>query len=242
MTVVTALGDSFTCGEGVGVRVDPDATWVALLAGAFPDGRLVRLAEPGARVADVRDRQLPLVPGRVDVATVLVGLNDVGRSGFDAGRAAADLLTLVAALRERAGTVVVGRLHDAVSLLPLPARIAAACRLRLAAVNGAVDRAAALDGVHVVDLGAVPVLADPGGWSVDRIHPSPAGHRGMAMAAAEALRGAGLPVGPIGEGETPRGASRRARAWWAARHGVPYAATHLGDIGRPLASAMLRRG
>lgn len=242
MTVVAALGDSFTCGEGVGVRLEPAATWVSLLAAALPDGRLVRLAEPGARLADVRVRQLPQVPDRVDVATVLVGLNDVGRSGFDAATAAADLVAVVRALRERADAVLLGRLHDAVSLLPLPARIATACRGRLAAVNAAVDRSAALDGVQVVDLGRVPVLAAPGGWSVDRIHPSAAGHRGMAAAAAAALRCAGLPVAPIDEPETPVAATRRARAWWAARHGMPYAATHLRDVGQPLVSAMLRRG
>ena len=70
MTVVVALGDSLTCGEGVGVRVRPEDTWVALLARALPAGRLVRLAVPGARVADVRCGQLPLVPGGVDVATL----------------------------------------------------------------------------------------------------------------------------------------------------------------------------
>ena len=43
VTVVVALGDSFTCGEGVGVRVDPDATWVALLARA-PGGGAERSA------------------------------------------------------------------------------------------------------------------------------------------------------------------------------------------------------
>ncbi|MGY2128359.1 GDSL-type esterase/lipase family protein [Blastococcus sp. SYSU DS0617] len=241
MTVVAALGDSFTCGEGVGIRLDPAATWVSLLATALPDGRVVRLAEPGARIADVRARQLPLVPARVEVATLLVGLNDIGRSGFDADAAVADLLAVVRAVRDRADAVVVGRLHDAVSLLPLPARITAACRVRLAAVNAAVDRASALDRVHVVDLADVSVLGSSAGWSADRIHPSGAGHRGMAAAAAAVLRAAGLPATTITEAVAPSGASRRARVWWAARHGLPYAATHLHDIGQPLASALLRR-
>jgi lysophospholipase L1-like esterase len=242
VTVVVALGDSFTCGEGVGVRVQPEDTWVALLARALPAGRLVRLAVPGARVADVRTGQLPLVPGGADVATLLVGLNDVARSGFDAAAVGADLLETVAALRSRADDVLLGRLHDAGALLPLPARVAQATRRRIEGVNAAVDEAARWSGVRVLDLRLVPVLARPGGWSVDRVHPSPAGHQGMAAAAIEALRAAGRQPGrPIVEVVEPRGSSWSARGWWAVRHGLPYAACHVWEIGGPIASAVLRR-
>ncbi|SDX66334.1 Lysophospholipase L1 [Geodermatophilus africanus] len=242
MTVVVALGDSLTCGEGVGVRVRPEDTWVALLARALPAGRLVRLAVPGARVADVRTGQLPLVPGGADIATLLVGLNDVARSGFDAAAVGAEILETVAALRSRADDVLLGRLHDAGALLPLPARVAQATRRRIEEVNAAVDEAARSSGVRVLDLRLVPVLARPGGWSVDRVHPSPAGHHGMAAAAMEALRGAGRQPGrPIGEVVEPRGSSRRARGWWAVRHGLPYAARHVRELGGPIASAVLRR-
>jgi len=243
VTVVAALGDSFTCGEGVGVRVDPAATWVALLAGALPEGRLLRLAVPGARVADVRTRQLPLLPDRVDVATLLVGLNDVARSGFAPATVRADLLAVVAVLASRADAVLVGRLHDAAGLLPLPRPVDRAARQRIALVNAAVDEAAGRPGVRVLDLGRVPVLASPGGWSVDRIHPGPAGHRGMAAAAAEALRAAGRQhVGAVGEEAVPRGPSCGARGWWALRHGLPYAAGHLREIGGPLLSGVRGRG
>jgi lysophospholipase L1-like esterase len=243
VTVVAALGDSFTCGVGVGVRVDPAETWVALLTAALPDGRLLRLAEPGARVADVRIRQLPLLPCPVDVATLLVGLNDVGRSGFDATEVGAQLLDVVAALRPRAERVVLGRLHDAPGLLSVPFRVAQAARDRIADVNRAVDEAAGWPGVSVLDLGRVPALGEPGGWSVDRIHPSAAGHQGMATLAVELLRSAGRPgLTPIEEAAVPDGPSRTARGWWAIRHGLPYATRHLRDIGGPMASAVLRRG
>lgn len=242
MTVVAALGDSFTCGEGVGISLDPAATWVSLVAGALPDGRVVRLAEPGARVVDVRDRQLPALPERVDVATLVVGLNDVARAGFDPAAVTARLLEVVAGLRARADDVLVGRLHDAVALLPVPARVAAASRRRIETVNSAVDRVGEWPGVRVLDLGAVPALGQHGGWSVDRIHPSAAGHRAMAAAAVELLRGAGRPAAPLEDVTVPRGATRRARARWAVRHGLPYAAGHLRELGAPLASAVLRRG
>jgi lysophospholipase L1-like esterase len=197
---------------------------------------------PGARVADVRSRQLPLVPDDADVATLLVGMNDVARSGFDAADVGADLLATVAALRSRADDVLLGRLHDAGALLPLPARVGQATRRRIEQVNAAVDEASRWPGVRVLDLRRVPALAKPGGWSVDRIHPSPAGHHGMAAAAIEVLRDAGRhPVTPIGEVVVPSGSSPKARGWWAVRHGLPYAAGHLREIGAPMASALLGR-
>lgn len=243
MTVVAALGDSFTCGVGVGVRVHPAATWVALLSRALPDGRLLRLAVPGARLADVRTGQLPALPARVDVATLLVGLNDIARSGFDPATVGTDLLEVVAALLDRADEVLLGRLHDAAALLPLPSRAAQVARHRIGLVNAAVDEAAGWPGVRVLDLSRVPGLTQPGGWSVDHIHPSPAGHRGMAAAAVEVLRAAGRPaVTPVAEVAVPRAPSRRARSWWAVRHGLPYATGHLREIGGPLVSALRRRG
>ena len=243
MTLVAALGDSFTCGVGVGVRVHPAQTWAALLSRALPDGRLLRLAVPGARLIDVRTGQLPALPARVDVATLVVGLNDVARSGFDPATVGTDLLEVVATVLHRADEVLVGRLHDAAALLPLPAGAARAARDRIGLVNAAVDEMAGWPGVRVLDLGRVPALTQPGGWSVDRVHPSPAGHRGMAAAAVEVLRAAGRPaLTPIAEVAVPRGPSRRARGWWVARHGVPYAIGHLHDIGAPVASALRRRG
>lgn len=243
MTVVAALGDSFTCGEGVGVRVAPDATWVALLARALPDGRLLRLAVPGARVAGVRARQLPLLTGHVDVATLVIGLNDVARSGFDAAAVTADLRHVVSMLRDRAEEVVLGRLHDPSAVLPLPAGLARATRRRIEVLNAVVDEAARLPGVSILDLGAVPALAQPGGWSVDRIHPSAAGHGGMAAAAIDALRAGGRQrPSPLAVASVPPGPSRLDRCGWMFRHGLPYAAGHLREMGVPLASAVLGRG
>lgn len=243
MTVVAALGDSFTCGEGVGVRVDPAATWAALLTDALPHGRLVRLAEPGARVADVARRQVPRLPPRVDLATLVVGLNDVARPGSAVTGVGSQLLEVVAALCGRSDQVLLGRLHDAGALLPLPARLALVARRRTALVNAAVDEAGSWPGVRVLDLRLVPALAQPGGWAADRIHPGPAGHRGMAAVAVDVLRSAGrFHPTPIGEVAVPGGPSRRARGWWTVRHGLPYAAGHLRTVGGPLTSALLRRG
>jgi len=213
MTVVAALGDSLTCGEGVGVRVVPTITWVGLLAGALPNGRLVRLARAGARARDVRLRQLPELPDQVDVVTLLVGLNGVARAGFDAAAVRADLLAVVAALRTLDAEVLLARLHDPVALLPLPPRVAGAARVRVAAVNAAVDVAASWPGVRVLDLALVSALSQPGGWSVDRVHPSAAGHHGIAAAAIRSLLAGGRHHPTVmAEPVLPRGPARVLKA------------------------------
>lgn len=97
---VVALGDSTSCGEGVGLAVDPALTWPARLTRALPGAGLLALAAPGARVGDVRERQLgPAPAARPHLATLLIGLNDVGRGSFCAARVRADLLELVRAVR-----------------------------------------------------------------------------------------------------------------------------------------------
>ncbi|MGY1747758.1 GDSL-type esterase/lipase family protein [Modestobacter sp. SYSU DS0511] len=241
MTLVAALGDSLSCGEGVGLRIEAERTWVGLVSAALPGARLVPLATAGARVADVRDRQLPRVPGELDLATVLVGLNDVARSGFVPDAVGGGLLDVVTALRARRAEVLVGRLHDPAAVLRLPGPVARAVRQRVAVVNAAVDAAAELPGVHVVDLGAVPALAGAPGWAADRVHPSRAGHRGLAAAATEVLRAAGWVPEPVTGPPPGRGPTTGEQAWWALRHGLPYAVGHARELGGPVASAVLRR-
>lgn len=57
------LGDSFSCGEGVGLDIRPVQTWTALLCQALPGSRLANLSTAGARVRDVRRIQLPEAVG-----------------------------------------------------------------------------------------------------------------------------------------------------------------------------------
>lgn len=239
MTVrVVALGDSLSCGEGVGLRVPLEGTWPALLAEAVPGGRLLPLAVAGARTRDVRERQLPAaIAAQPHLATLLVGLNDVSRAGWDAGRVDADLRATTRALRRTGATVLLGRLHDPGRHLPLPERVRDRVRRRVAAVNAAVDRAAAEarrgDGgdVHVLDLAAVPALLVRRAWAVDRLHPGEAAHALVAAAAARVLSTAGLPVGVPAPQPLPARAPGAVRAtWWASRHGGPWLAAHAREV------------
>lgn len=218
-----ALGDSFTCGEGVGVQVPLAATWAALLADALGLEH-VSLAAAGARVRDVVASQLPRAQ-EAEVSTLLVGLNDAARGGFDGPAVHAGLLSCVGRLVELSGRVVLGRLHDPSHVLWLPPPLGARLRRRVAVVNAAVDEAAAFPRVRIVDLAAVPELQGPAGWAVDRVHPSAAGHQALARVAAEALGHDVLPPVPL-----PAAPGVLQRTAWGARHGVPYLAGQL--IGR----------
>jgi lysophospholipase L1-like esterase len=220
MSGLQALGDSFTCGEGVGVQVPLEGTWAALLAGGL--GLEHRsLAVAGSRVRDVLDEQLPLADIAV-VSTLLVGLNDAARGGFDPAAVRRRLLDAVTHLAALSGAVVVGRLHDPSRVLWLPYPMARALRRRVALVNEAVDEAADIPRVTVVDLGGVPELQHPSGWAVDRVHPSAAGHQGLARAAAARL-GHDLPA----PAAVPAAPGLARRAVWGLRHGGPYLAAQL---------------
>ncbi|SNS99034.1 Lysophospholipase L1 [Geodermatophilus pulveris] len=233
MTVrVVSLGDSTSCGEGVGVRVPADRTWPSLLARGVPDAELTCLAVAGARLRELRAGQLaPAVAAAPHLATLLVGLNDIARGGFCGRSFARDLAVVVQALRGVGATVLLGRLHDPCRLLPLPAPVRGAVLRRVAEVNGAVDRLAVLPGVHVLDLAAVPGVQERRSWDVDRLHPAAELHGRIARTAAEVLQRAGLglelpPVPPLPAG----GPSVVREALWAARHGAPWLVGHLRGV------------
>lgn len=249
-TRLAALGDSLTCGEGVGLSLDPSHAWAALLAGALDDGSpnggsLTLTAAPGARVRDVLAAQLPVaLAARPDIATVLVGLNDVVRSGFDPAMVRRDLLTAVSALRGVGARVVLVRLHDPTAILWLPGWVVRYVGARVGAVNRAVDEVARLDpGVHLLDLGDVIALRRPGAWTVDRVHPNRLGHQAIAAAAADVLRTAGVRVGQVPLQPVPaRGPGLPARAVWAVRYGLPWALRHSRQLVRPAGVVPARSG
>lgn len=241
---LVALGDSITA--GVGDTVGPDAThgpgWAAHLAAVLGVAEFSNLATNGARSRDVADTQLDAaLVLRPRLATVLVGGNDVLRSDFDARFTLADLHRCVGELR-RAGTDVVLVRLPVIGLFELTPRLVRhVMRRRVAAINAAVDEvaaAAAAEGPdatgtsptqgRVVVIDAAEAIAPAGAkaWHVDRVHPSPAGHRRLALGVATALadldpayaaaaRAARLPSAP----DPP---SARQRLVWLVRAGLPW--------------------
>lgn len=236
-----ALGDSVSCGEGVGVHVDRGDTWVGLIARAI-DAELDLVANAGARVSDLRNQQLPVaLTRRASLTTVLIGLNDVIRGGFDPEAVRADLLATITGLHSSEGTLLLARLHDPTALIRLPRRLRRCLVERVAVINSAID-AGRGPGVVVLDLARIPTLQARAGWAVDRLHPSAAGHFAIAAAACALLTDSGFGVC---EPHAPHSAlpvyGTLAEARWLARHGAPYLARHLGQIGVPLAGMIVNR-
>lgn len=239
MRTLVALGDSFSCGEGVGVRIDVSQTWVGLLARTL-GADLDVLAVAGATVGGLRVHQLPVAMHRPSaLATVLVGLNDVFSSDYDGESVRDQLGSVIAELRRRHRPVLVARLHDPCATLPLPSRVRAVLRDRLAAINAVVDSSIG-DGVIVFDLASVPVLGRREGWAVDRLHPSAVGHRAIGLAAAEAL--SAMPAKDLTRQPSAVVPTRLDECRWAVRHGSPWMVKRLWRVGPPIAGMLFKSG
>ena len=208
---LVALGDSITV--GVGDTVGPDAAhgtgWAAHLAAVLGLESFTNLATNGARSHDVAGTQLDAALAlRPRLATVLVGGNDILRSDFDARRTLMDLQRCVTELCRVGADVVLVRL-PLIGLFEIsPRLVRRVMRRRVALINAAVDEVAAAvrsgepstasvpcepgpstgsGRVVVVDAAQAIAPAGAKAWHIDRVHPSPAGHRGLALAAAGAL-------------------------------------------------------
>ena len=190
-----ALGDSASCGVG-----DPTPEgwrgWAQLLTDAIAVDHYVsfcKLAVPGATVADVRRRQLDdAVAHRPVVASLVVGLNDVLRSTWDADQVRSDLLQCAGALARHGALVLTVRFHDHARVLGLPRLLARPVRRRIDDLNAIYDEVHERYGGLQIDLSADPAIYDRDMWAFDRLHPSELGHRRLARQVAELLVAEGL--------------------------------------------------
>jgi lysophospholipase L1-like esterase len=208
---LVALGDSITNGHGKPALGVHPQSWAQWLAEAL-DLPFTKLAADGAMAADVLREQVPRLRGPYDVGCVFAGVNDVRVPAFDPGAYERDLRAIAKAVDAASERVV---------LLTLPAdlgRPRAAPKPR--AASAIVRRVAADTGAAVVeleDLAGAPWLLP------DAVHPTAIGQLEIADRAARVLGAPRLPSATV---EVHR--SRRARARYAARHGVLLA----GDLRR----------
>jgi len=220
-----ALGDSFT--EGLDDQ-RADGTyrgWADLVA-----DDLAR-REPGLRYANlaVRGRLLPQVIAeqvpralsmKPDLVSLVGGVNDMLRPGFDVHALRRSLDRAVGALRESGSDVLLvvgvnptGRSRALARLMP-----------RVVALNEAVAEVAQRWGCYPVDLFDADVFDDHRMWATDRLHLSPVGHERVAGAYLQAL-GLGddwwrepLPTAAPASWST----ARRDDAAWLGAHLLPW--------------------
>ena len=194
-----ALGDSTTLGIG-----DPSPTgwrgWARLLAEALETSYGVsfcNLAASGATAAEVAAVQLaPALDHRPDLASLIVGVNDTMRSTWDPVRVRSDLLGCAAALHAAGAVLLTVRFHDHGAVFGLPGVLRRPLFERIETVNRVYDEIHARYGGPRVDLAQCPQVAARAAWSIDRLHPSEAGHRILAREFAVLLNREGLDFVP----------------------------------------------
>ncbi|MEV0846046.1 GDSL-type esterase/lipase family protein, partial [Streptomyces sp. NPDC049954] len=163
------------------------------------------------------------VAHRPDVASLIVGVNDVMRSSWDTVRLRDDLMTCADALAGQGALLMTARFHDHSVMWPMPGWMKRSIQRRTADLNAIWDEAHATYGGLRLDLGAVPDLHERRFWAADRLHPSELGHRRMARAFGEQLVSHGFTFEPPSlepSGGLPT--SWRQDLAWMAGEGVPW--------------------
>ncbi|MGN9782581.1 SGNH/GDSL hydrolase family protein [Nonomuraea sp. ZG12] len=190
-TRYVALGDSQTEGLGDGDEVRGYRgladRLAEHLAGASPELHYANLSVRGRLASQVLAEQLgPALRLRPDLATVIAGMNDLIRPGFDAAAVAASLEEMFAALTGAGAHVLTVTFPDIGKIAPLARPLLP----RVLALNEHIREAAGRHRVTVVDTFPHAFATDARMWSSDRLHASPLGHARIAAAFAHAL---GLP-------------------------------------------------
>ena len=238
MTTFTALGDSITLGLGDPApagAAGPAAGWrgwAVFLAEGLPGGQLYNLAATGAQAADVERTQLPrALELRPDVASVVVGINDTLRRGFDPARVHAALGHVIGSLSAAGAVVLTMRLPDPGRMLGMPAALARPLARRINELNAITDQLAAQFGTLHFDAAADGQVYDRCMWSVDRLHPSERGHRHIACRFHDQLAAHGHPVGPRpGAEPTSPAPTRRDEFTWMATKGTKWVLRRCTDL------------
>ncbi|MFC6084472.1 SGNH/GDSL hydrolase family protein [Sphaerisporangium aureirubrum] len=220
-----AVGDSQTEGLNDGDETAGYRGWAdrlaEMLAVGEPEFRYANLAIRGRVAARVRAEQteaaLAMEP---DLVTVMAGMNDLIRPGFDARAVAAELEAMLAAFTASGARVVTFTYPDVGQIAPLVRRL----RPRVLALNDHVRDAAHRHGALLVDTFPHQVTTDPRLWSPDRLHAAPLGHARIAAAVAHTL---GLP-GSDPTWSDPLPFLPPTPSWRRARAELTWAASFLG--------------
>jgi phosphatidylinositol alpha 1,6-mannosyltransferase len=186
-----ALGDSITEGLCDDSRQVPGefrgwADRLALLlahAGERSEPLLyANLAVRSRTIPDVLDRQIPrALELGADLATILIGGNDMSRHASSAAALADRLAPGIARLRDSGCDVLL-----VTPFIP-PSPFLWLLHDRTAALSREFRRVGAETGARVLDVAEDPDTCDPRRWASDRVHLSSHGHRALSYAAAVAL-------------------------------------------------------
>lgn len=188
-----ALGDSTTVGvgdpmngssttdlSGAGARSGEGwRGWASLLAESLASSHRVtfsNFATSGATVNLVATEQLPETgSGPIDLASLIVGVNDTLRSTFDPGRIREHLHVCAEQLTARGALLLTVRFHDHGQVFGLPKWMRRPLWQRIEQVNLAYDDLYARYGGVRLDMADYPEVYRRDFWSIDRLHPGSVG-------------------------------------------------------------------
>ncbi|MFJ5926024.1 SGNH/GDSL hydrolase family protein [Kitasatospora sp. NPDC092948] len=233
MTVrFAALGDSLT--EGVGDPVPGGRRgWAALLAPSLSPGpvNFRNLANSGALSRDLLVSQLPAALAlRPQYAAVVVGGNDTLRASFDLDLTARHLSAVLRSLTAVGTVPLTACLPDPGRLLRLPTPLARPLARRMRGVNAVVHALSEHHHAVHLHLADLPWTARRALLSVDRLHPSAAGHQLIACGFHSLLVEAGHPVGPPPAELATVAPAPGADLWWMATQGTRWVAARSTDL------------
>jgi lysophospholipase L1-like esterase len=222
---MVAIGDSFTEGLDDPGPGDTYVGWAdrlaAMIASQQPDFRYANLAIRGKLLQEIVDEQIPLaVALKPKLVTFCGGGNDLLVPGSDPDALAEVYEIGVAHLRAAGSEVVIFTGFDTRNTPFLRS-----LRSRVAIYNAHLWSIAERYHCRVVDLWSMHVLLDKRAWSEDRLHPSPEGHRRVALRVARVLGLDGLEdwdtpwPPPV---ETDWMTQRKHDLKWAREHVVPW--------------------
>ena len=243
-TRFVALGDSQTEGlndgdDLTGVRGWADRFAQRLAETTSPDLTYANLAVRGCRARHVLDEQLAAALAlEPDLASVVVGMNDLLRHDYDLEAVVGQVEASFAALRATGCRVLTMSFPDVSLMLPVMGWL----RPREVELNDRLGEAAARHDVDVLDLFSIGLTGDPAMWSHDRIHGSSLGHERIAAGMCELM---GLPgsdhtwVEPTATSPGLLHVVRR-DAWWLATFMVPFLTRQLRGRG-PMADHGAKR-
>jgi lysophospholipase L1-like esterase len=183
-----AVGDSQTEGLNDGTELTGYRGWADRLAEILavhnPELRYANLAIRGRLAGQIHAEQTaPALAMEPDLVTVMGGLNDVMRPGFDPDTVSAEIDAMISAFTAARATVVTFTFPDIAEIAPLVRRM----RPRVLELNARIRDIARQHSAVLVDAFEYTFTTDPRMWSRDRIHASPQGHARIAAATAHAL-------------------------------------------------------
>lgn len=177
-----AIGDSQTEGVGDPYPDGRERGWADRFAESLvrrnPDLLYANLAIRGRCIAPIREEQLePALRLEPDLVSVMAGLNDMIRPGFDLGRTIEHMDHMQSRIRAAGATVLTITYPNPDGLAPIGRFLVE----RTFEFNQALREVAQAHAALILDLEKIPVTTDPRIWCDDRLHLNPEGHQRLAL-------------------------------------------------------------